>query len=79
MLLHRRLLARLCIVREEIDLAAGELGLLEVDSDYHKLMTATWRLLPLGPAAFIKDLLAVSSPEKRWSPNLDRKLKSLRK
>lgn len=72
MALCRSLLAKMCIVREEVDEAASELGMLEIGSPYHSLMSASWRLLPMGPSAFIKELVPVSSPDKRsaW-PDLD--------
>lgn len=65
-----QLLAKLCLVREEIDAAAGELGLLEETSTYYDMMSTTWRLLPLGPAAFVKELLHVALPEKRYTHQL---------
>ena len=62
----RRLLARLCLLREEIDAAATSLGLYEAGSEYCESLEVYRRLLPQGAAAFLNALLPVSRPEKRY-------------
>lgn len=59
-----RLLARLCLVREEIPIAAAGLPA-EKQEEVSKQRSTYQRLLPQGTAAFIKELLAVISTEKR--------------
>ena len=59
-----RLLARLCLAREEILIAAASLPA-EQQAEVAKQRSAYQRLLPQGTAAFIKELLAVTSTEKR--------------
>jgi len=64
-IIDRRLLVRLCLVREEIDLAAQSLGQTQLGQQYHDMLTTSFRLLPMGPTAYIKELVTVSSEEKR--------------
>ncbi len=61
----RRLVARLCLIREEIDEAAEELHQNNSKSEYFDMMTTSFRLLPMGNAAYIKEVLGVPSAEKR--------------
>lgn len=56
----------LCLVREEIDLAAQSLGQTQLGQQYHDMLTTSFRLLPMGPTAYIKELVTVSSEEKRY-------------
>lgn len=60
---RRRLLARLCLVREELGVAAADMGA-GVEA-FDEARSTYQRLLPQGAAAFIKELLAVSQPERR--------------
>lgn len=46
-------------------MAATELGMYEEGTDYFRLMSTTWRLLPAGNAAFVKELMHVSDENKR--------------
>lgn len=62
---YRRLLVRLCLVREDIDEAAKQLQEAEAVSLYHDMMTTSFRLLPMGNAAYIKEVLGVPNPDKR--------------
>lgn len=58
-------MARLCLIREEIDEAAEDLHQLNASSEYYDMMTTSFRLLPMGNAAYIKEVLGVPSAEKR--------------
>ena len=56
----------MCLVREEIDEAAAQLHQTHSGSEYYDMMTTSFRLLPLGNAAFIKEIIGVPIPEKRY-------------
>lgn len=58
-------MAKLCLIREEIDEAAQDLHQMHTGSDYYDMMSASFRLLPMGNAAYIKEILGIGSPEKR--------------
>ena len=62
----RTLLARLCIVREDVDDAAESLGLVSLGSEYMNLIETTWRLLPEGNAAFLSNLMQTGNADKRY-------------
>ena len=63
---YRRLLARLCLVREELGVAAADMGAdAEGTKGFDEARSTYQRLLPQGAAAFIKELLAVSQPGRR--------------
>eukprot|EP00884_Botryococcus_braunii_P005562 jgi/Botrbrau1/15006/Bobra.0018s0105.1 len=62
----RRLLAKLCLIREEIAAAATRAGLYDdAGSDYSVMQRQYHKLLNQGAAAFLKELLAVSDPQRR--------------
>jgi hypothetical protein len=60
-----QLLARLCLVREEIGVAAAKLPS-QQQEELAETQRTHGKLLPQGTLAFIKELLPVSSAEKRW-------------
>ena len=60
----RQLLARLCLLREELGVAAADVDSAQ-GAEYAETRSTHQRLLPQGAAAFIKELMAVSSAEKR--------------
>lgn len=62
----RSLVAKLCFVREDVDQAANELGLVFPGSEYMEFMETTWRLLPEGNAAFVSNLMQTGNPDKRY-------------
>jgi hypothetical protein len=63
---YRRLLAKLCLIREEVGAAAARAGLLDdPGSDYVAMQRQYQKLLNQGAAAFLKELLAVSDPQRR--------------
>ena len=64
---------RLCLIREEIDLAAESLGQTSLGEEYHDMMSTSFRLLPMGPTAYVKEIIGVSNMDKRYEklfPNL---------
>lgn len=64
--LIRRLLAKLCLIREEIAAAATRAGLYDdPSSDYAAMQRQYFKLLNQAAAAFLKELLAVPDPLRR--------------
>ncbi|CAL8469850.1 g9392 [Coccomyxa elongata] len=62
----RQLLARLCLIREELSVVAtDEDGSSGGASDFEEAKVTHQRLIPQGTAAFVKEMLGVSSKEKR--------------
>ena len=63
----RQLLARLCLVREELAVVAEAISDLHPGEarDYAEARAAYQKLVPLGTAAFLKELMPVTSPERR--------------
>ncbi len=61
----RQLLARLCLVREELSVVAAEQGSDSSGSDFAEAKVTYQRLIPQGTAAFVKEMLGVSSKDRR--------------
>lgn len=61
----RQLLARLCLIREELSVVATDEGSSGGASDFEEAKVTHQRLIPQGTAAFVKEMLGVSSKEKR--------------
>ena len=66
--LRRQLLARLCLVREELAVVAEDISDWDPAEahEYAEARAAYQKLVPLGTAAFLKELVPVTSPERRW-------------
>jgi hypothetical protein len=66
-LVHRQLLARLCLVREELAVVVDQIR----DShpadavEYAEARAAYQRLVPMGTAAFLKELIQVTAVDRR--------------
>ena len=65
-LVYRQLLARLCLIREELSVVASDEGSSTGTSDFEEAKMTHQRLIPQGTAAFVKEMLGVSSKEKRY-------------
>ena len=67
LLVHRQLLARLCLVREELAVVGDQIS----DShpadavEYAEARAAYQKLVPMGTAAFLKELIPVTSGDRR--------------
>ena len=61
----RQLLARLCLIREELSVVAAGQGSDASGSDFAEAKVTYQRLIPQGTAAFVKEMLGVSSKDKR--------------
>lgn len=59
----RRLLAMVCIVREEVQFVARELR--QAQGDFSAALKATRNMLPQGAMAFLQRLMQVADPLQR--------------
>ncbi|CAL5227265.1 g10195 [Coccomyxa viridis] len=64
---NRQLLSRLCLVREELAVVAAEIEQTNPAQarEYAEAKAAYQKLVPMGTAAFLKELIPVGSPERR--------------
>lgn len=64
---RRQLLSRLCLVREELAVVAADIGGTNPAQarEYAEARAAYQKLVPMGTAAFLKELFPVGSVERR--------------
>ena len=64
---RRQLLSRLCLMREELAVVAGDIGETHPAQarEYAEAKAAYQKLVPMGTAAFLKELMPVNSIERR--------------